>query len=170
VSLRRGAHELAVDLAKEGFVFALDALRLRSASPFVRQYWLAPAAPASPKGTVEEALEVEKLYLASGFDPERAGWKKIEVRGEGLDLARELTQKAPVFAYASFDVDSPEERTARVLLGSDDGVRVWVGGTLVWSHAIHRPLAPDQDGFDVLLRKGRTGSSSRSATTTEGSG
>jgi hypothetical protein len=51
-------------------------------------------------------------------------------------------------------VFSPDDRITRVRLGSDDGVRVWSNGSLVWSNNIHRPLTPDADRFDITLNKG----------------
>jgi hypothetical protein len=59
-----------------------------------------------------------------------------------------------MLAYLLVFVQSPTARTAHALLGSDDGVRVWANGALVWSHAIHRPMSPDADQFDVPLRAG----------------
>ena len=59
-----------------------------------------------------------------------------------------------MLGYLAFAVKSPQARRARVLLGSDDGVRVWVNGELCWSHELHRHLTADEDRFDVPLRAG----------------
>ena len=39
-------------------------------------------------------------------------------------------------------------------MGSDDGVKVWIGGKLVHEHAVSRPLVPDQDRIEIDLREG----------------
>ena len=49
---------------------------------------------------------------------------------------------------------SPSDRTARMLVGSDDGVRIWVNGEIVHSNPVFRGAAPDQDDVPVSLRKG----------------
>ena len=70
------------------------------------------------------------------------------------DLNHWVTPRAPIFGYLLTYVFSPDDRVARARLGSDDGVRVWCNGALVWSHALHRPITVDADRFDVPLEKG----------------
>lgn len=133
---------------------ALDSLRLLPKAPFVRTWWVGPPVAAAAAGTVEDAVADEARFLAADFDPAASGWKQVAADGDHLDLNHHVSPKAPVFGYLLVFVHSPVARTARALLGSDDGVRVWANGALVWSHAIHRPLSPDQDPFDVPLRAG----------------
>jgi hypothetical protein len=56
--------------------------------------------------------------------------------------------------YASAYVLAPYDREAALLLGSDDGVRVWINGELVHSNPVYRAAAPDLDRVDVRLKKG----------------
>ncbi|MCA8952854.1 MAG: DUF2961 domain-containing protein [Planctomycetes bacterium] len=135
-------------------VLAFDGLRLTSGSPFVRDWWIAPPVPAGAAGTVEDVRPEEERFLADGFDPAAAGWREVEATNDGLDLNREVSAQAPMLAYLLVFVRSPDERTARVLLGSDDGVRVWCNGELCHSHEVHRPVTADEDRFDVRLRTG----------------
>jgi quinoprotein glucose dehydrogenase len=51
-------------------------------------------------------------------------------------------------------VFSPDDRGAPLLLGSDDGVRVWINGELVHTNPAYRAAAPDQDRVSVRLKKG----------------
>ena len=71
-----------------------------------------------------------------------------------LDLNNLVSTKSPVFSYLFTYVYSPEDVKVLTKVGSDDGVRVWVNGALAWSHEIHRPVTPDEDRFDVSLKKG----------------
>jgi hypothetical protein len=58
---------------------------------------------------------------------------------------------AYVFAY----IYSPTSRTVKLRVGSDDGIRVWINGNMVWNnHAACRCWANDQDIFQVTLNEG----------------
>jgi len=153
--LAAGEHEIAFLVAAgNGPAPAIDSLRLVPQAPFVRTWWVGPPVRARAGGTVEDTMPEEKVFLAGDFDPAAAGWKRVSADGDGLDLNRAVSPEAPMLAYLCVFVHSPVARAARALLGSDDGVRVWANGELVWSHAIHRPMSPDQDEFDVPLRAG----------------
>jgi hypothetical protein len=154
-ALPAGEHELAFEAtATLGHQPAIASLRLVPRSPYVRSWNIAPPIDAKPKGTVEDATPQEAQFLAADFDPSKAGWKQVQADGDGLDLNHHVSPRAPMLAYLLVFVQSPTARTAHALLGSDDGVRVWANGALVWSHAIHRPMGPDQDQFDVPLAAG----------------
>lgn len=42
-----------------------------------------------------------------------------------------------------------------ILLGTDDGVRLWVNGEMVLSHNRHEAAVPEKDAVPVKLRKGK---------------
>jgi hypothetical protein len=157
VGLARGEHVLALrqdPAAPPDAWTGLDCLVLESAAPFVKSWWIAPPLECDPRGTVEQAPEVEAAFIATGFDPAAAGWKEVADAGDVADLNHWVTPRAPIFAYLATWVRSPDDRVARVRLGSDDGVRVWANGELAWSHALHRPITVDADRFDLKLRAG----------------
>jgi hypothetical protein len=51
-------------------------------------------------------------------------------------------------------VRSPEDAPAHLLLGSDDGVRVWINDALVHTNPAYRATEVDQDRVAVQLKKG----------------
>ncbi|MCX8064742.1 MAG: HEAT repeat domain-containing protein [Candidatus Hydrogenedentes bacterium] len=57
-------------------------------------------------------------------------------------------------AYLKTYIWSDEEQDAKLLLGSDDGVRVWLNGERVFGRNVNRGCNPDDDTIDVHLRKG----------------
>lgn len=57
-------------------------------------------------------------------------------------------------AYLRTKVWSPKEQKARLELGSDDGVKVWLNGQLVHANNAVRPVEPGQDKADVTLKEG----------------
>lgn len=104
--------------------------------PFERDFALAGAADfaaaAGGRATVQAALP-------HGF----------------VDLKKSLAPRDQVAAYARATLDSQRARTARVALGSDDGVTVWVNGAPVHQQPGDRAWAPDQDHFEIALQAGR---------------
>jgi len=49
---------------------------------------------------------------------------------------------------------SPAEQPARLELGSDDSIKVWLNGKLVHANQVTRGVQPRQDLVRVELRKG----------------
>jgi hypothetical protein len=83
------------------------------------------------------------------------GWRPIKADPSGyVDLTELVTPNEYAVVYGLAYVYSPDDREAALLLGSDDGVRVWVNGALVHSNPAYRGAYPDQDTVQVRLRKG----------------
>lgn len=58
-------------------------------------------------------------------------------------------------AYALFSLPSDADRTGvRMLVGSDDAIKVWLNGEVVHKNAVNRPASDYQDTFQVDLKKG----------------
>ncbi len=57
-------------------------------------------------------------------------------------------------AYLRTKIVSPKEQKARLELGSDDGVKVWLNGQLVHQNNAVRPVQLGQDKVDVTLKEG----------------
>jgi Predicted peptidase len=57
-------------------------------------------------------------------------------------------------AYAYCEFTSARSQTVALKLGSDDGIKVWLNGQLVFSHHIHRSLLADEDAVAVQLKPG----------------
>ena len=101
----------------------------------------------------EEALDLRAKY--KGKNGLEAAWKKVRGRSSGLmALAEMMKPEAQVITYAAGWVQAPETMQAVILLGSDDGVRVWINDALVHSNPAYRGAYPDQDVVAVHLKKG----------------
>ena len=58
-------------------------------------------------------------------------------------------------AYALFSLRSDADRTGvRMLVGSDDAIKIWLNGEVVHKNAVNRPASDFQDTFQVDLKKG----------------
>ncbi len=110
-----------------------------------------------------EPVEIAKLKPKPGDTLKGKTWHVIGLRPfawslservDYLPLERFLAEASNCFAYLVLYLDSPEERTARLSLGSDDGVKAWLNGRLVLAHNASRGAAPDQDCATVYLKQG----------------
>lgn len=73
-----------------------------------------------------------------------------------VDLAQHYPQqnrKVTLYAYAT--IDAPVAQTARALVGSNDGVEVFLNGERVFQKHVKRNLTVDEDAVRLPLRAGR---------------
>ena len=83
-------------------------------------------------------------------------WKTIRAGAGGyVDLQAHYGQQSlQIVSYLTREVFSEADQEATLLLGSDDGVKVWVNDQLVHSNATTRAAAPEQDTVRLRLKKG----------------
>ncbi len=83
------------------------------------------------------------------------GWRTVRADAAGyVRLDDSVKPNEQAIVYAAAYVLSPDERAATLLLGSDDGVRVWINGELVHTNPSYRAAEPDLDRVSVRLNKG----------------
>jgi hypothetical protein len=164
VSLDAGEHQLAVRVVGQhpqaiGSAVALYGISLRSASPFIKR-WLVigPFPNPNDKGhnkvypPEEEGIKAEANYTGAAG---QVHWRQADAGADGiLDLAALMKPNQDVDGYAATYIISPTARHTEILLGSDDGVKVWVNGKLVHDSPEQRGIAVDQDRFPIELNKG----------------
>lgn len=82
-------------------------------------------------------------------------WKAVSAQASGqVDLADALGALEHVIAYAYTELPSAEARDADLVLGSDDGVRVWFNGEEVLCHELQRGCQIGDERVRVRLRPG----------------
>jgi hypothetical protein len=103
----------------------------------------------------EKGGDVDPKRPLDGRQPgEKLTWKLVEVEPNGyLDLQK-VFQAEHISAYAMTYLYSPKMQKVKMLTGSDDQLRVWVNGALVFEYATNRGAMPDSDQFEVELRPG----------------
>jgi len=100
--------------------------------------------------------EVMPARTYAGKDGAEVGWRTVQAEKTGYVRLSELVRpNEQAIVYALAYVFSPDDREALLLLGSDDGVRVWVNGDLIHTNPVYRAAAPDQDRVSARLKKGR---------------
>jgi WD40 repeat protein len=83
-------------------------------------------------------------------------WRSVPTGPNGLvDLGPWFDRAEHISAYALAYVYTGAARPVRLLIGSDDTVRVWLNGELVHEHTEPRAAVPAQDQVSVRLRAGK---------------
>ncbi|HVS09031.1 MAG TPA: hypothetical protein VMS76_04085, partial [Planctomycetota bacterium] len=116
-----------------------------------------PDAPAEgPEGAQGPATELGLHPFGSDVAAHAARWRAVTSSDPdgAVDLAALLDPDQDVVAYAYAELASPLAREAQLLVGSDDGVAIWVNGVRVHSNRVSRRLTPDEDRVPVTLREG----------------
>ncbi|MFO0844653.1 MAG: PVC-type heme-binding CxxCH protein [Gemmataceae bacterium] len=86
----------------------------------------------------------------------QVGWRTVKAGATGyVDLAAfHGKQAANSVSYLTREIDSPAEQDATVVLGTDDGAKLWVNGELIFTSRLTRAASPEQDRVNVRLKKG----------------
>jgi len=119
--------------------------------------WIGPFPNPDGKGLgivypPERKFDVSGEYM--GRDGKPVGWRKIS-RPDGIIMLNDLIRPMEhCVIYAACTVNAPTARKDTLLIGSDDGVKVWINDKLVWKHGVERRMMPDSDRVDVTLAKG----------------
>jgi putative membrane-bound dehydrogenase-like protein len=117
-----------------------------------------------PAAGMAEALGKEFGPEAVPFDAAlkfRAGdkmlpWGTIRPDAKGyFDLmALHGTTGTNSASYMYAEVESPADQDAELLLGTDDGTKLWVNGKMLFTHSKAVAAAPGQDKVPLKLKKG----------------
>lgn len=101
----------------------------------------------------EREIDLGKKYQGKG--KRLVSWRKIKGEETGyIRLEKLLEPNEKAIAYGLVYVYSPDSRKTKILVGSDDGVRIWLNNELVHSNPAYRGAYPDQDKVEVKLNRG----------------
>lgn len=110
-----------------------------------------------------ENYDANRLFNEMSFPPETdinsvKDWRilPMKVRADGLiyaDLFEFLNGELECVAYVACKITVPEPSAAKILLGTNDGVKVWLNGKLIHSFPDGRTMIPDEDQVSVNLEK-----------------
>ncbi len=87
-------------------------------------------------------------------DGRTVAWQFVEAENDVVDLAKLLGENPSSVAYAYCEVASPEARQTALLIGSNDGVKVYLNGHRVYVHRQGRGLTIDEDTVPIQLQAG----------------
>lgn len=99
----------------------------------------------------------QRVAVVAARAPGRLAWKIVPPDASGyVDLAaRHGAEAHHSFSYAWTAVQSPKDQDAAILLGSDDGAKLFINGELVFTVRETRAAQPNQNRVPIRLKKGR---------------
>jgi HEAT repeat protein len=86
-------------------------------------------------------------------DPAKAKWKAVEGSESSVNFNQLMPGDNRV-AYLKTNVWAPQDTEIRLEMGSDDGIKAWIGGKVVHANNAVRGMQPGQDKADAKLAKG----------------
>lgn len=90
------------------------------------------------------------------YNDHKYRWKRVNTPNFAVvDLDELFNNNEYVVMYAFAHIDSPDDRTVRALVGSNDGIEVFVNGTSVHRNYVERSLTIDEDEVMLPLHEGR---------------
>ena len=102
-------------------------------------------------GPEKQYLENPAVDLEASFDEGKFRWRE---EGAWTDGKVHTLSGANAATYLFRRIESPDDSTLGVSLGSDDGIQVWLNGTSLLSKNVARGVAPDQEKVTLPLRTG----------------
>ncbi len=115
-------------------------------------------------GPEADAANIDHQREFDALGGRKVRWERFETQpfqgSRGVDLQRFVAERqfrtGDLITYYAVAIDSPQAQTATLLIGSEDGVKVWLDGRLIHSHHVRRnPAQLGQDELEIDLRQGR---------------
>ncbi len=113
------------------------------------------AGPFSVAG--QRYADVFETAFAPESEPAGVDWQLLTVSRPDDPWTFEVDRRSACSnccAYVETAIWSEAAQPARLAVGSDDGVKVWLNGTLVHSNPVQRGLVPGEDLVDITLQQG----------------
>jgi putative membrane-bound dehydrogenase-like protein len=101
----------------------------------------------------EKGIDLKATYAGKKG---KVGWRTVRPGAGGyVDLQAFFAGESDnIVSYLTREVVSPVDQEATILTGTDDGAKLWINDTLVFTSRATRAAAPEQDTVRVKLKKG----------------
>lgn len=100
----------------------------------------------------EEEIDLEARYLGKG---EEAVWRKMEFPDGRVHNLKKFKQADNCVCYLYRRIEVPKKQKARVSLGSDDSITLWLNGQKLLEKDVARPAEADQEQVTLELKAGK---------------
>lgn len=117
-------------------------------------WWVVGPYPESLNAPCPPENDADPARPVPAGDGAGRPWRAVATGSFGRVDLRAVFNADHSSAYAVTVVGSPDERTATLLVGGSDRVRVWLNGRLVHETAVPRPWQWDLEPVPVTLRAG----------------
>jgi len=98
--------------------------------------------------------EVASRAVGQAEPTDNSKWRVYLGASHLVNFAQTFRPTEKVLAYAYALIESEKRQPVVLKLGSDDGVKVWLNGTLIHDKAVYRGIRVDEDVVHAELRQG----------------
>lgn len=126
-------------------------------TPRESDWWI--IGPFENKGGFHHRFGPEKeIRLTDSYNGKggRVHWSQTQdsLFNGYIDLKEIFEPDIWTVAYGLLSFDCPTDRQAQFLVGTDDGIRIWLNGEEVWTRNVRRGAVSDNDIVSVELKEG----------------
>ncbi len=137
------------------YVFTTTSENVVATAPFIRSWLvLGPFNNTNRDGYNANLIGENEVSPSSGDVSGGLTWVSHQSPIDIIDFASIFNPNIDTVAYAHVYVKSLSAQNCQLWLGSDDGIKVWVNGTLVHDNFAYRPAVKDQDKVAISLQAG----------------
>jgi putative membrane-bound dehydrogenase-like protein len=154
-------NDIVVYLGEDELTDVVEYLLTLKTPSLTPDSWLiaGPFENGADRAGLEKVFPPEKgIDLRATYDGKsgKVSWRTIQAgAGNYFDLAALHGSASPQsVSYLYRRIESPADQEATILLGADDGCKLWVNDELVFTSRATRAAAPEQDSVKVRLKKG----------------
>jgi hypothetical protein len=151
------------DGRSSGYAVGLDAFTMKTHREYVPEWWVIGPFPNPRDQSLarlgldtpyppEKQIDLDATY--KGVGGQNVGWKKLKTPPSGRFDLYMFDPYELVVVYALTYIYSPKDQTVPLLLGSDDGVKVFLNGKEIHRFLAVRIAEPDQDNVPLKLKRG----------------
>ena len=100
-------------------------------------------------------VAIDKNQVYPGLNGKLLRWQVLKTPAEGfVSFDKMIRPDQPAVFYALTYIYSPQSRTATLLIGSDDAIKVYYNYNKVYSQRGGRIIEPDQGRSFIKINKG----------------
>ena len=120
------------------------------------QQWLiaGPFPDADHTGLETSLLDESTLAPSHGEPAQDRSWQSVYAPKDYVDFASRLSPNTNATAYAHVYLYAQAATPCQLVFGSDDGIRLWLNGQLLYTLNILRSADPNQNTQDLTLQPG----------------
>jgi hypothetical protein len=152
------------DSLSGGYFTGIDGIKLEPKRTFIPEWFVIGPFPNKKRADGSRAgmdsiyppeIAIERNQVYPGLYGKPLRWQILKTPADGfVSFDKMIRTDEPAVYYALSYIYSPEERTATLLIGSDDAMKVYYNYAKVYTQKGVRTMDPDQGRSFIKLNKG----------------
>ncbi|HZX62058.1 MAG TPA: glycoside hydrolase family 172 protein, partial [Bacteroidales bacterium] len=152
------------DSLSSGYFIGLDGIKLEPKRTFIPEWYVIGPFPNKRRADDSRAgmdsifppeVAIDKNQVYPGLNGKLLRWQVLKTPAEGfVSFDKMIRPDQPAVFYALTYIYSPQSRTATLLIGSDDAIKVYYNYNKVYSQRGGRIIEPDQGRSFIKINKG----------------